>query len=108
MAASAPGPAKKCATCSSVMAESGRSRFSRATNASVPPPEAGWAPWAVPGKSPDPVDPATYTSSPEGEKADVPAMHGWRRDLFGSVALDLIGGKVALRFVNKKIEAVEL
>ncbi|WP_183807161.1 ribonuclease D [Mycoplana azooxidifex] len=44
----------------------------------------------------------------DGEEADVPALHGWRRELFGAVALDLIGGKVGLRFVNKKIEAVEL
>ncbi|MDF1635482.1 ribonuclease D, partial [Mycoplana sp. MJR14] len=42
----------------------------------------------------------------DGEGADVPALHGWRRELFGDVALDLIGGKVGLRFVNKKIEAV--
>nr|WP_210270689.1 ribonuclease D [Rhizobium rhizolycopersici] len=44
----------------------------------------------------------------DGENAEVAALHGWRRDLFGNVALDLIGGKVALRFVNRKIEAVEL
>ncbi|WP_097139401.1 ribonuclease D [Rhizobium subbaraonis] len=44
----------------------------------------------------------------DGESADVAALHGWRRELFGNVALDLIGGKVALRFVNRKIEAVEL
>ncbi len=44
----------------------------------------------------------------DGENADVAALHGWRRELFGNVALDLIGGKVALRFVNRKIEAVEL
>ncbi len=44
----------------------------------------------------------------EGEKADVPALHGWRRDLFGSVALRLIRGEVALRFVDKRVEAVEL
>ena len=44
----------------------------------------------------------------EGEKADVPAMHGWRRELFGDVALKLIAGGVALRFVDKRVEAVEL
>ncbi|MCT7662531.1 ribonuclease D [Shinella kummerowiae] len=44
----------------------------------------------------------------EGESADVAALHGWRRELFGDTALNLIGGKVALRFVDKKIEAVEL
>ncbi|MBB4007513.1 ribonuclease D [Allorhizobium taibaishanense] len=43
----------------------------------------------------------------EGEQADVQAMHGWRRELFGDAALKLINGGVALRFVGKKIEAVE-
>ncbi len=44
----------------------------------------------------------------EGEKAEVAALSGWRRDLFGDTALKLISGGVALRFVNKKVEAVEL
>ena len=44
----------------------------------------------------------------EGEKADVAAMTGWRRDLFGETALQLIQGQVALRFVGKRIETVTL
>jgi ribonuclease D len=44
----------------------------------------------------------------EGEKAEVAALAGWRRELFGETALKLIEGGVALRFVNKKVEAVEL
>lgn len=44
----------------------------------------------------------------EGDKAEVAALSGWRRDLFGDTALKLIDGDVALRFVNKKVEAVEL
>ncbi|MCJ9669297.1 ribonuclease D [Neorhizobium sp. BETTINA12A] len=44
----------------------------------------------------------------EGEAANVGALSGWRRDLFGETALKLINGGVALRFVNKKVEAVEL
>lgn len=44
----------------------------------------------------------------EGEKADVAALKGWRRELFGDMALKLINGDVALRFVGKKIEAVEI
>ncbi|GEO84592.1 MULTISPECIES: ribonuclease D [Alphaproteobacteria] len=43
----------------------------------------------------------------EGENADVPAMQGWRRELFGDVALKLIAGGVGLRFVDKRVEAVE-
>jgi ribonuclease D len=44
----------------------------------------------------------------EGPKADVDALKGWRRELFGDTALKLINGEVALRFVDRKIEAVEL
>ncbi|KNY17709.1 ribonuclease D [Shinella sp. SUS2] len=44
----------------------------------------------------------------DGEKAEVAALSGWRRELFGETALNLITGKVALRFVDKKIEAVAL
>ncbi len=44
----------------------------------------------------------------DGESADVPALSGWRRDLFGEPALKLISGAVALRFVDKKVEIVEL
>jgi ribonuclease D len=44
----------------------------------------------------------------EGEKADVQTMHGWRRELFGNLALKLIDGHLAIKFVNRKIEAIEL
>ncbi|WP_377288125.1 ribonuclease D [Rhizobium sp. SG2393] len=44
----------------------------------------------------------------DGEEATVSALSGWRRDLFGEKALKLIRGEVALRFVDKRIEAVEL
>ncbi|WP_075290365.1 ribonuclease D [Pararhizobium arenae] len=44
----------------------------------------------------------------EGENAEVEALKGWRRELFGDTALKLISGQVALRFVDRKIEAVEL
>ncbi|MDI7861044.1 ribonuclease D [Rhizobiaceae bacterium n13] len=44
----------------------------------------------------------------DGEKAAVAALTGWRRDLFGETALRLIQGDVALRFVDRKVEAVEL
>lgn len=43
----------------------------------------------------------------EGENANVAALHGWRRDIFGDTALKLIEGGVGLRFVDKKVEAVE-
>ncbi|TPW32095.1 ribonuclease D [Pararhizobium mangrovi] len=43
-----------------------------------------------------------------GEDADVPALKGWRRELFGEPALDLIAGRTALRFVDRRIEAVAL
>ncbi len=44
----------------------------------------------------------------EGEGADVAALKGWRRELFGMTALKLINGEVALRFVDKKVEAMEI
>ncbi|KRB50338.1 ribonuclease D [Rhizobium sp. Root708] len=44
----------------------------------------------------------------EGENAEVAALHGWRRELFGEPALQLIQGQVALRFVGKKVETVAL
>ncbi len=44
----------------------------------------------------------------EGEKADVGALKGWRRELFGEVALKLIRGDIALRFVDRKVEPIEL
>jgi ribonuclease D len=47
-------------------------------------------------------------SPSDGEAADVAALQGWRRELFGERALKLIRGELALRFANKKVEAVEL
>ncbi|WP_137135175.1 ribonuclease D [Rhizobium sp. FKY42] len=44
----------------------------------------------------------------DGASADVPALQGWRKDLFGDPALKLISGEVALRFVDKRVEAVDL
>ena len=44
----------------------------------------------------------------DGDDADVPALQGWRRELFGERALKLIRGELALRFANKRVEAVEL
>jgi ribonuclease D len=44
----------------------------------------------------------------EQEKADVPAMHGWRRAVFGEKALRLIRGEIALKFENRKIAVFEV
>ncbi len=44
----------------------------------------------------------------KGEDADVQALHGWRRELFGETALKLIRGEVALKFEDKKIVAITL
>lgn len=43
----------------------------------------------------------------QGEQAEVAALHGWRRELFGDKALKLISGEIGLRFVGRKVEAVE-
>lgn len=44
----------------------------------------------------------------EGEEAKVAALKGWRRELFGEKALGLLRGDMALRFIDRKVEAVEL
>jgi len=44
----------------------------------------------------------------EGEKAEVSALHGWRRELFGEPALQLIKGEIALRFAGRKVDTVTL
>ncbi|MBT8004545.1 MAG: ribonuclease D, partial [Rhodospirillales bacterium] len=41
-----------------------------------------------------------------GEEADAPALHGWRRDLFGEDALKLKEGAMALAVRNKKVAVV--
>lgn len=43
-----------------------------------------------------------------GADAESPAMQGWRRDLFGEPALRLINGQLAIRFVDRQIDLVEL
>ncbi|WP_309086082.1 ribonuclease D [Chelativorans sp.] len=40
----------------------------------------------------------------EAEAADVPALCGWRREVFGEKALKLLRGEIALRFANRRIE----
>ena len=42
-----------------------------------------------------------------GDQADVPAMKGWRKELFGDKALNLLNGQSGLRFENRKIGVVE-
>jgi ribonuclease D len=44
----------------------------------------------------------------EGEEADVPAMHGWRRTVFGDVAVKLVRGEIALKFDRRKIAVFDL
>src|SRR4029079_9452892 len=41
------------------------------------------------------------------DDADVPALKGWRRDLFGEKALDLKHGKLALAIERSRVVAVE-
>jgi ribonuclease D len=44
----------------------------------------------------------------KGDQADVAALRGWRRELFGLPALRLIQGEIALRFVNRRVDLVEI
>jgi ribonuclease D len=41
------------------------------------------------------------------DEADVPALKGWRRDLFGTEALKLKHGRLALSFDGRKVVAVD-
>ena len=43
----------------------------------------------------------------DGDKADVPAFHGWRRAVFGEQALKLVHGELALKFEDRKIVVFE-
>ena len=42
------------------------------------------------------------------DSADVPALKGWRRDLFGHKALKLKNGQLAIGFNNNAIKLIEL
>lgn len=44
----------------------------------------------------------------EREKADVPALKGWRRDVFGEAALKLVQGELAIKFDKRKIAIFDL
>ncbi|MEQ1955373.1 ribonuclease D [Mesorhizobium sp. CN2-181] len=44
----------------------------------------------------------------EGEEADVPAMHGWRRQVFGDMAVKLVRGEIALKFDRRKVTVFNL
>ena len=41
------------------------------------------------------------------DQADVPALHGWRRELFGEKALALKHGKLALAVEENRVVAIE-
>jgi len=43
-----------------------------------------------------------------GEAADVPAMKGWRRDIFGQDALKMLAGEITLRLKGRKVVAETL
>lgn len=42
------------------------------------------------------------------DAADVPALQGWRKELFGNYALELKRGDIALGFEDRKIQIIEL
>ena len=43
----------------------------------------------------------------QSDKADVPALNGWRRKLFGARALELKHGRLALTVENGKVVTLE-
>ena len=44
----------------------------------------------------------------KGEEAEVRALDGWRRSLFGEQALALVNGRLALRFVDGRIDVTDV
>lgn len=44
----------------------------------------------------------------ENDHADIPALHGWRREVFGNRALQLKTGKSALKIKDNKIHFIEM
>ncbi|TGQ73211.1 ribonuclease D [Mesorhizobium sp. M00.F.Ca.ET.186.01.1.1] len=44
----------------------------------------------------------------EGEAADVPALQGWRRAVFGEQALKLVRGEIGIKFDKRKIAVFDL
>ncbi len=44
----------------------------------------------------------------DGEEAEIPALSGWRREVFGEPALRLVRGEIALRYADGKVAIVEV
>ena len=44
----------------------------------------------------------------DGENADVRALHGWRREVFGNEALRLVNGEIGIKFENRKIAVFDI
>ena len=44
----------------------------------------------------------------EGETANVAALHGWRREVFGNEALRLVRGEIAITFERRKIRIFDV
>jgi ribonuclease D len=44
----------------------------------------------------------------EGENADVAALHGWRREVFGEKALRLVHGEIGIKFERRRIAVFDL
>jgi ribonuclease D len=44
----------------------------------------------------------------QDDTADIPALHGWRRELFGNRALELKAGRIALALENQQVVILEL
>ncbi len=44
----------------------------------------------------------------DGDEADVPAMHGWRREVFGDLAMRLVRGEIALKFDRRKVAVFDI
>ena len=44
----------------------------------------------------------------EGDAAEVPALQGWRRAVFGEKALRLVRGEIGIKFEKRKIAVFDI
>jgi ribonuclease D len=44
----------------------------------------------------------------EGADADVPALHGWRMEVFGHKAIQLLNGEIAMKMENRKVQPFDV
>ena len=52
--------------------------------------------------------PRSWTGWPREDEPDLPALHGWRREVFGEDALALKSGRITLGVDGKRVKLVRV